>query len=203
MSPSSDSAYPADVRAALLASARAELLENGVGGLSLRAIAGRAGVSRATPKWHFGNRAGLLTALAVEGFAQLGDALAAAVADVADPAARFTALGHAYLDFGLGNPELFDLMFRSAELDRDAPELVQAHRDSFAVLGDAASATAGGAAADPAEVSLLAWAAAHGLVLLVQDRALQSLTGLATREELGAVAHRLADTFTALVQGPR
>ncbi|WP_344869577.1 helix-turn-helix domain-containing protein, partial [Amycolatopsis ultiminotia] len=118
MTPMSDAAYPTDVRAALLASARAELLAHGPGGLSLRAIAARAGVSRATPKWHFGNRAGLLTALAIEGFAQLGDALVAAVRGLTDPAARFTAVGRAYLAFGLGNPELFDLMFRATELDR-------------------------------------------------------------------------------------
>ncbi|MFC9427326.1 TetR/AcrR family transcriptional regulator [Streptomyces sp. NPDC056987] len=199
MTPASDATYPTDVRAALLASARAELLENGTGGLSLRAIAARAGVSRATPKWHFGNRAGLLTALAVEGFAQLGDALAEAVKDSTDPAAGFTALGRTYMDFGLDNPELFDLMFRSVELDRDDPELVRAHRESFSILVGTAMETTGELSADAHDVPLLAWAAAHGLVLLVHGGALQSLTGLATPDEASALAHRLADTFTRRV----
>ncbi|MDX6329299.1 MAG: hypothetical protein QOI83_1682, partial [Streptomycetaceae bacterium] len=175
---------------------RAELLENGTAGLSLRAIAARAGVSRATPKWHFGNRAGLLTALAVEGFAQLRDALAATIEGSTDHAARFTALGRTYMDFGLGNPELFDLMFRSAELDRDDPEIVAAHRDSFSIMAGTATERAGELSAEAGDVPLLAWAAAHGLVLLVHGGALQSLTGLATPDEASALAHRLADTFT-------
>ncbi|MFD5749550.1 TetR/AcrR family transcriptional regulator [Streptomyces sp. NPDC127033] len=203
MTPASDSAYPTDVRAALLAAARAELLENGAGGLSLRAIAARAGVSRATPKWHFGHRAGLLTALAVEGFAELGQVLGAAVEGAAGPAARFTALGRAYMDFGLRNPELFDLMFRSAELDRDDPALGRAHRASFSILVDTATEAAGGMAGGGAgtqDVPLLAWAASHGLVLLVHGGALQTLTGLTSSDEAGALAHRLADTFTELVR---
>ena len=56
MSPVSDPSYPTDVRAALLDAARAELTEHGVAGLSLRAIAARAGESRATPQWHFSSR---------------------------------------------------------------------------------------------------------------------------------------------------
>ncbi|MFC4507757.1 MULTISPECIES: TetR/AcrR family transcriptional regulator [Streptomyces] len=200
MTPASNSAYPTDVRAALLASARAELLEYGAGGLSLRAMATRAGVSRATPKWHFGNRAGLLTALAVEGFAQLGEALGAAAEGSTDPAARFTALGRAYMDFGLGNPELFDLMFRSTELDRDDPTLIRAHRESFSILVDTATGAPEGMRAGTGDVPLLAWAAAHGLVLLVHGGALQTLTGLTTPDDASALAHRLADTFTGLIQ---
>jgi AcrR family transcriptional regulator len=200
MTPASDAAYPTDVRAALLASARAELLEHGVAGLSLRAIAARAGVSRATPKWHFGNRAGLLTALAIEGFTQLGQALGSAVQDLTDPAARFTALGRAYMDFGLANPDLFELILQSTEVDRDDPALVQAHRESFSILVDAAAETAGNTPAASRDIPLLAWAAAHGLVLLSHGGALQTVTGLAARDDASSLTHRLADTFTQLVQ---
>ncbi|WP_344868387.1 TetR-like C-terminal domain-containing protein, partial [Amycolatopsis ultiminotia] len=126
----------------------------------------------------------------------------AAVRGLTDPAARFTAVGRAYLAFGLGNPELFDLMFRATELDRDDPALARAHRESFSILGDIASETAEGSTGNSTDVSLLAWAAAHGLVLLVQGGALQSLTGLTTPDETDAVAHHLTDTFTTLVQPP-
>ncbi|MEV0220695.1 TetR/AcrR family transcriptional regulator [Streptomyces sp. NPDC050704] len=206
MPPASDTSYPSDVRAALLAAARAELLEHGTGGLSLRAIAARAGVSRATPKWHFGNRAGLLTALAVEGFAELHSDLRGAIKDSTDPATRFTALGRAYMDFGLRNPDLFELMFRSAELDRDDPTLICAHREAFSTLVDTAAETTGETAAHgsdasavPGDIPLLAWAAAHGLVLLVHGGTLQTLAGLATPEEASALAHRLAHTFTEII----
>lgn len=205
MSPRSDAGYPSDVRGALLDAAHEELLEHGVGGLSLRGIAARAGVSRMTPKWHFGDRAGLLTGLAIEGFRWLDDALRAAVDGVADPSARFTALGRAYLDFGLTRSALFELMFRSDELRRDDPALAVAQRASFGVLVSAAGAAgpSDGDGDGPGDVPLLAWACAHGLVTLVQGGSLQVLTGLPGRDDATALAHRLADAFTSLAAGGR
>ena len=47
-------------RDALLVAAREELVAHGAGGVSLRAVARRAGVSHAAPTHHFGDRAGLL-----------------------------------------------------------------------------------------------------------------------------------------------
>jgi AcrR family transcriptional regulator len=205
VAPVSDASYPTDVRAALLAAARAELLDHGVGVLSLRAIAARAGVSRATPKWHFGDRAGLLTALAVEGFGQLDDTLRAAVDAVPDAAGRFTALGRAYLDFGLANPELFDLMFRSDALVADAPALVEARRRSFSVLIDVAAQVSGHTAPPgdhPDDLALLGWACAHGLVALVRGGALQVFTGASSPERAAQLARHLADAFTALAARP-
>lgn len=212
MSPLSDASYPADVRAALLAAAHSELLEHGVGGLSLRAIAARAGVSRATPKWHFGDRAGLLTGVAIQGFDRLGAELRATAVDrVPDLAARFTALGRTYLDFGLANPALFDLMFRSDELNQDDPALVHAQRASFSVLVIAATDMSAGDDRTPfepdgdspaavEELPLLAWACAHGLVILVRGGALQALTGLPTADQVDVLAYRLVDSFTRAAQ---
>ncbi len=90
-----------DVRSALIGAARAELFEPGVGGVRLRGITARTGVSRSTPKWHFVDRAGLLTAVAADGFRRMGHALREAADDAGtDPAARFTALGCAHLRLG-------------------------------------------------------------------------------------------------------
>lgn len=43
--------------------------------LSLRELAREAGVSHAAPAHHFGDRRGLFTALAADGFTRLADAL--------------------------------------------------------------------------------------------------------------------------------
>ncbi|WP_433174388.1 TetR/AcrR family transcriptional regulator [Actinoallomurus sp. CA-150999] len=204
MSPVSDPAYPSDVRAALLDAAHAELVERGVSGLSLRAIAERAGVSRATPKWHFGDRAGLLTAVAAAGFRRLGEALGTAAADAGpDASARFTALGRAYLRFGLDNPALFDLMFRPDQLHADDPNLQAAQQDSFAVLRQATAGMGGRPQETEAsqELALLAWAAAHGLVALVRDGALQAMTG-STVQGTAQLAHSLVDRFTNDMRPP-
>ena len=49
--------------------------EHGPAALSLRQVARRAGVSHAAPTHHFRNKAGLLTAIAAEGYRLLADAL--------------------------------------------------------------------------------------------------------------------------------
>src|ERR1700712_3851843 len=58
-------------RDTLLAAAREELVAHGAGGVSLRAVARRAGVSHAAPTHHFADRAGLLTVLAADGHRRL------------------------------------------------------------------------------------------------------------------------------------
>ena len=57
-----------DLRNALVAAAEAELAEHGIEGFTLRGCAKRAGVSHAAPAHHFGDAAGLLTAVAAAGF---------------------------------------------------------------------------------------------------------------------------------------
>ena len=175
------------VREALLAAARDELTEHGQAGISLRAVARRAGVSHAAPKHHFGDRGGLLTAVAAEGFDALYVALTAA-ADELDstdaPAARLAALGRAYVDFGLRHPALFDLMFRPAELHPDDPALVAARRGALGVLSAAVTQVAS-SELEPSgtpDLALLSWALAHGLVVLARDGALHRAAGRATED---------------------
>jgi AcrR family transcriptional regulator len=172
-------------RAALLAAARAELDEHGQAGISLRAVARRAGVSHAAPKYHFPDRAALLTALAVEGFEALTAALRAAGAPrSADPVAT---LGQAYLDFSLGNRALYDLMFRPSELHADDPALQTAQQQAIAQL----SAAVG----DEQSLTLISWALVHGLVTLARDGA---LTAGGTGDP-AATARRLVAEFAARV----
>ncbi|NBO21074.1 MAG: TetR/AcrR family transcriptional regulator, partial [Rhodobacteraceae bacterium] len=60
-----------DLATALIAAAHQELSEQGAAGFSLRRVARRAGVSHAAPAHHFGDAAGLLAALAAQGFRRL------------------------------------------------------------------------------------------------------------------------------------
>src|SRR5215467_6900439 len=70
--------FAGDLRQALLDAAVATLDEVGADRLSLRVVARRAGVSHAAPAHHFSGKAGLLTAVAAEGFGMLVGYLAAA-----------------------------------------------------------------------------------------------------------------------------
>lgn len=69
-----------DLRQAVLSAALDVIATEGPSALSLRDLARRAGVSHAAPAHHFKDRAGLLTAVATEGF----DLLAAALAQAKD-----------------------------------------------------------------------------------------------------------------------
>lgn len=171
-------------RAALLRAARDELVEHGHAGIGLRAVARRAGVSHAAPTYFFRDRAGMLTAVAVEGFRELGGALAAAMSDPSDQD-PLTALGRAYVDFGLANPALFDLMFRASELRYDDPAMQAAQDATFGAL--AAAVAEGGGNRDQA---LAAWAMAHGIVVLARDGALQGVLG-GSAEDAQRVARSL------------
>src|SRR5258706_7191492 len=77
-----------DLRRALIAAARAILEADGLPGLSLRAVARRAGVSQAAPYHHFPDRDALLAALGAEGFDALDRAMRERMAGLRDPAQR-------------------------------------------------------------------------------------------------------------------
>ncbi|MBF4632744.1 TetR/AcrR family transcriptional regulator [Clavibacter michiganensis subsp. phaseoli] len=182
-----------DARDRLLDAARAELLEHGLAGVSLRGIARRAEVSHAAPKYFFGDRAGLLTAIATAGFQELTEQLRSVAGgdrDLGD-------LGRAYVHFGLDHPALFELMFRPEQLHPEDPELQRAQAESIAVL--ASATTTIDVEGDQPEgipplMALVSWAFAHGLVALVRDGALGNVSadtgGRALADELIAVFDR-------------
>jgi AcrR family transcriptional regulator len=189
------------VREALLAAARAELVEHGRAGISLRAVARRAGLSHASPKYHFGDRSGLLTAVATEGF----HALASQLSEVheADARQQLAVLGRAYIDFGLSHPALFELMFAPNELHADDPELIAAQQQAIGALTTAVSHLAEIDAAVPGtpKLALISWALVHGLVVLARDGALQGppMPGATDTTDATELAHSLADMFTQYV----
>jgi AcrR family transcriptional regulator len=155
-----------DLRRALLEATAAEIAEVGPSAISLRSIARRAGVSHAAPAHHFGDRAGLLSAVATEGFRRMNEAMVAAAADRADP---LLAIGRAYVDFARANPGEFAVMFRPELLDPDDPELAATAASAHQRLIDAIAATPGAVCEgeDPAVTAARLWSLVHGLATLV------------------------------------
>jgi AcrR family transcriptional regulator len=186
------------VRDALLAAARAELVEHGRAAISLRAVARRAGLSHAAPKYHFGDRSGLLTAIATEGF----HALARELTEVHESDARqqLAALGRAYVDFGLSHPALLELMFAPSELHAADPELIAAQQQAIGALTAAVSQLAGveTTPSETPELALISWSFVHGLVVLARDGVLQSAT-TPPATNAAELAHTLTDLFTQYV----
>jgi AcrR family transcriptional regulator len=184
------------VRQALLEAARAELAEHGTAAISLRAVARRAGVSHAAPKYHFRDRAGLLTAIATEGFSALARALTRA--DESDRRRQLAALGAAYIDFGLANPALFELMFAPDHLHTADPELVAAQQQAIGQLTSTVRHLTGASEGTPT-LALISWALVHGLVALTRQGALQGAAGANEVGDSRALAHRLTEEFTEYV----
>jgi AcrR family transcriptional regulator len=180
-----------DLRAALLSAAEAELALVGIEGFSLRAVAKRAGVSHAAPAHHFGDAAGLLTALAAEGFRKFLEAQAAREARAEpDPKAQLIAAGLGYVDFALSRPTLFRLIFSSNKPDFEDPTLQTASEAAYAHLVTQVRAM-GGAEADVPPV----WAMAHGLADLLTAGRLKSMQSLGPTERDAALAAMLLRSF--------
>lgn len=127
-----------DLRNALIEEGLQLLRDEGLPGLSLRALAARVGVSHTAPKNHFGNYKGLLTAIATAGYDMHADFMTRGV-DAASPGRdRLMAAITGYVDFALDNPALFQLMFSGDDLEYSDNDLQDAGQRSYGVLKDIA-----------------------------------------------------------------
>lgn len=108
---SKTSYHHGNLRAALLKGAGALLEEKGAGQLSLREAARRAGVSQTAPYRHFASKEALMAALAAQAYQDLARVLNGAREAAADAAASLHALGGAYVDYAVQNPQKFRLMY--------------------------------------------------------------------------------------------
>jgi AcrR family transcriptional regulator len=95
--------------------ARALLAEQGAAGLSLRAIAKRMGMTAPGLYHYFGSINDLITALILDAFTQLAEAVEKADADVASRggAERLVAVAHAWRRWALDHPIDFQLLYGS------------------------------------------------------------------------------------------
>jgi AcrR family transcriptional regulator len=162
--------FDGDLRGVLLAAAVERLDEVGPERLSLREVARRAGVSHAAPAHHFGDRAGLLTAVATEGFVLFDRHLTKALAGSrATPVAQLPLLARAYADFAARHPGHFAVMFRPALLRSDDPDLVAAGDAAFQTLHAHVERCQRAGWRPDVDGRLLAtasWALAHGITVL-------------------------------------
>lgn len=148
-----------DLRRALIDEGVRAIEEVGPAQVSLRDVARRAGVSHAAPTHHFGDKAGLLTAIAVDGYRLVGERLRASWEERHD----FLEVGVAYVLFAVEHRSHFEVMFRPELLRVDDPDLVAARAGAAAMLYGPVS----GVTDQPAiEAGVAAWSIVHGLATL-------------------------------------
>ncbi len=96
----------------VLVEAALDMLQEDKGGqFTLREIARRAGVSHAAPYRHFSDKVALLAEVAEVGFEKMGEQLTAAIQENVSVEEQLIAIGKAYINFGISNPALYQLMF--------------------------------------------------------------------------------------------
>ena len=161
VAPPRRSYHHGDLPASLRQAARAILEEEGLPALSLRSVARRAGVSHAAPYRHYKSREALLADVAADGLAELKAEIAQAATKPGDRGERMVHICGAYMRFAAQHTGLLRLMF-GAEIPNRAeiPGLAEA----TASIGE----EIGGALEDPA-AGLTAWAAIHGLTIMILD----------------------------------
>ena len=149
-----------DLRRAIVDEALAAIERDGVDALRLRAIARTVGVSHAASAHHFGDRTGLLTAIAAEGY----DLLAEELSTAWELTGSFLEVGVAYVVFAVRHPGHFAVMFRPDMLRQDDSALLSARQRSSALLYGPVESVAPPAQAIRAGVA--AWSLVHGLATL-------------------------------------
>ena len=166
-----------DLSRALLEAAERVLERDGVGALSLRAVAREAGVSAAAPYHHFKDKDELLAGVARTGFDRMTAFMREAAEKVTDPRTRLTAIGVAYVRFALDNGALYHLMYDKSRR-RDQKEDHRTDEGSGYTLVTRTIVEMAGSQLDPIDLELAqiaAWCAAYGLAEMADSKRFDEL----------------------------
>ncbi len=162
-----------DTSVALLTAARKLLAEQGPEALTVRRIAGEAGMSTMNVYSRFGGKDGVIDELFGDGFRRLIEAIEA-VPHTADVIDDLLAVARAYRQFAGSNPTYYGIMFRSAVPGFEpSPESVTMALGGLAQLvgrvrrGQELGQIVGHY--DAQEVAAWLWASCHGMVSFELD----------------------------------
>ena len=159
----------ADFRDRLCEAAERLFAERGPDAVTMRQLASELGVSPMTPYRYFEDKEDILAAVRANGFTRFAEALEQARAGANGARAIGSAVGQAYVDFAIGNPHAYKLMFDFNQPHVDKyPELVAAgQRAQKTMTAHVEDAIAEGLmAGEPGQIGMMLWAAIHGSVIL-------------------------------------
>ena len=193
-----------DLKNALIQAGSQILVEEGMGALSLRKVASRAGVSHSAPYAHFSDKQALVAAISTEGFRQLFEHMkAAAEANLSDPASMLVEVAYAYLSFALDSPAFFKVMFSGIlEHEKAHPEFVAMSKKNFELLVELVEQgqTAGVLRKGPPDrMAVSIWSMVHGFTALMIDRQLPG--SIRDSKDLKALLSEVLDQI-AMVKKP-
>ena len=169
-----------DLRRAIVKAALDILRETQSLEFSLRDLARRAGVSHNAPYKHFADKRELLAAVSAAGFEMLTKRMVHKTAGLSNSRERLFAMLRAYIDHGVENPPLYNLMFGGylggPDRSRPAIEMAEAEKTKALLAGAIVAGGLGHAIPNTsrnerkiAGAILACWSLVHGLTLLLAD----------------------------------
>jgi AcrR family transcriptional regulator len=163
-----------DLKNALIKAGVELLAKDGVGGLSLRKVAGKAGVSHTAPYSHFADKQALIAAISTEGFRQLYERVSLVIEEYkTEPSRQLIEVGWAYVQFALDDPGRFKVMFSGVlEKEKEYPEFVAESQRNFQLVKMIVEANqvSGGLRSGPSDlVAMSAWGIIHGFIMLLLE----------------------------------
>jgi AcrR family transcriptional regulator len=152
-------------RQLITSTARALAEQEGWDAVTTRRLSTEIEYSQPVLYKHFSGMDGIVASVAVQGFGELADVLAAARAGAPDGRAALSRVAHAFIGFAHHNPALFDAMFtRTTTLPFAADDTPAELTTAFGELRAAVELVAG--PRDPDTLAEVVWASLHGLVTL-------------------------------------
>ena len=163
-----------DLKNALIQAGVEILSKEGIGGLSLRKVAQRAGVSHNAPYSHFPDKQSLIAAISTEGFKHLYRELDLAVASYHGDAKRQLQEGAwTYVQFAMNNRDTFKIMFSGVlEKEKEYPAFVEiSHKTFDRVVDIVRECQAAGilGPGSPETIAVCVWGQIHGIISLVLE----------------------------------
>lgn len=165
-------------RDALIAAALERVRRFGATNFSLREVARDAGLSSMAPYRHFKSKEDLVAAISEVGHVRLCQVFQEIERHVLDPAERFRAMGHGYVNFAKENPELYKFMFGSSMPNpKEYQSLDRACDECFGYLERAIAYCQhhGFMKNKPIDAfAMLVWSTVHGFSMLLIEGVLEN-----------------------------
>jgi AcrR family transcriptional regulator len=190
-----------DLKNALIVAGVEILAREGVGALSLRKVAKKAGVSHSAPYAHFKDKQALIAAISIEGFKEL----LAALQEVFEknetaPGRLLLETAWVYMEFALKESDTFKVMFSGIlEKENEYPDLVDVVQRTFHMVVKVVAICQANAVLPEGDAELTStalWAQIHGLISLYLEGQISHT--ILDRYELKQILTHALNRFTLL-----
>lgn len=154
-----------DLKRALFDAAVSLLDQHGVTGVTIRAVARKAGVSHSAPVNHYKDRRALLTAIVQCQFEIISRDIHSALLEVPDNhKERIEVFADTMIEFGFRYPHRYQLLWRGDLIDHEDPALLAVMDNIYDQLCDEIECTVQGVKVDRDTIAVALWSMWHGYI---------------------------------------